>query len=180
MREDLGHVAARGNSEGLSNKEGVNLMGSSIASLALAVSIASTGGLFHKSGGRIMPEGPGYGWGFPNGNPDKYGWVDYGTYLPLGANRTPDYYFPRNYSLPPDQVIPATYYNAYVTRGQRYLAYAGCGGAHPAGGIPTGSAVLSVHPYSNVVNSQPVVTPPRFSGRVEAPPIPSGGTGLIP
>ena len=34
-----------------------------------------TGGLFggHKPGGRILPPGPGHGWGFPNGNPDGYG-----------------------------------------------------------------------------------------------------------
>ena len=26
------------------------------------------------SGGWIEPDGPGYGWGYPNGNPDGYGW----------------------------------------------------------------------------------------------------------
>ena len=107
-------------------------MASSIASLALALSMASTGGFFHKHTGGILPPGPGFGWGFPNDAPDHYGWVDYGIYLPLGADRTPDYYFPRHFSLPADQVLPTNYYNAYVARGQRYLPYSGCGGA-PSG-----------------------------------------------
>ena len=128
-----------------------------------------------------MPDGPGAGWGFPNGQPDGYGYVDYGTYLPLGANRTPEYYFPRNHSLPPLQLIPNTYWNPYVTNGQRYIPYVGCGGDHPAGAkFPPGSASLPVHPYENIVGSRPVVAPPRFSGRVEGSPVPSGGSGLIP
>lgn len=156
-------------------------MVSSIASLAIAISMASTGGLFHKgTGGQIVAPGPGAGWGFPNGNPDGYGYVDYGTALPLGANRTPDYFFPRNFSLPAEQMFPATYYNPYVTNGQRYISYTGCGSDHPAGGHPTGSAALPVNPYRNIVGRQPVVPPPAFSGRVEAPPVPPGGSGLIP
>ena len=35
-----------------------------------------------------MPPGPGDGWGFPNNNPDHYGWIDYEDNLPLGADRT--------------------------------------------------------------------------------------------
>ncbi len=157
-------------------------MATSIASLVLALSVASTGGLFHRSqpGGHILPPGPGPGWGFPNGQPDGYGWKDYGTYLPLGADRTPDYYFPRNFALPPLQAVPATYYNPYVTNGQRYIPHTGCSGAHPAGGPAMSPAELPVHPYENLVNSRPVVTPPRFTGRVEARPVPAGGSGLIP
>ena len=156
-------------------------MASTIASLALAISVASTGGLFHKSpGGKIVAPGPGYGWGFPNGNPDGYGYVDYGDALPLGANRTPDYFFPRNFALPALQSFPATFYNPYVSNGQRYLPYSGCGGDHPAGGAPSGSATLPLHPYANIVGSRPVVAPPEFTGRIEAPPVPAGGSGLIP
>ena len=33
----------------------------------------------------IVPPGPGFGWGFPNGAIDGYGWVDYGYLLPLGG-----------------------------------------------------------------------------------------------
>ena len=158
-------------------------MASSIATLALAVSLASTGGLFHKSpqqGGHIMPPGPGAGWGFPNGQPDGYGWVDYGTNLPIHGDRSPDYFFPRNFALPPLQAVPSTYYNPYLTNGQRYLPWSGCGGDHPAGRWTSGSAELPVHPYDEIVGGRPVVTPPRFTGRVEAPPVPSGGSGLIP
>ena len=157
-------------------------MGSTIASLALALSITATGGLGRhgKTGGHILPPGPGPGWGFPNGQPDGYGYVDYGTYLPLGGDRTPDYFFPRNFAMPAIQVFPATYYNPYVTNGQRYIPYTACGGAHPAGGAPTGSSELPVHPYERNIGRGPVVPLPRFNGRVEATPIPSGGTGLIP
>ena len=45
------------------------------------------------SGGWILPPGPGDGWGFPNNNPDGYGWSDPGPFLPLGADRTAEYYF---------------------------------------------------------------------------------------
>ena len=103
-----------------------------------------------------------------------------GPICPLGADRTPDYYFPRNFALPPLQAVPATYYNPYVTNGQRYIPHTGCGGAHPAGGPAMSPAELPVHPYENLVNSRPVVTPPRFTGRVEARPVPAGGSGLIP
>jgi hypothetical protein len=37
-----------------------------------------------------------------------------------------------------------------------------------------------VYPYSNTAGSGPQVPLPTFSGRVEAPPITSGGTGLTP
>jgi hypothetical protein len=176
------------------------------AAIVLAVSVASTGGLFarihegghandpgnryagtagphatHHPGGRIMPDGPGNGWGFPNNNPDGYGWTDYSTYVPLGANRTVDYYMPRYWSLKPTQVFMATYYNPYVSRGQRYISYTGCGGHHPFGGAPTASAEMSPEPYTQESElDTPVVQPPRFGGRVEAPPIPSGASGLIP
>ncbi len=156
-------------------------MGSSIVSLAVILSFSSTGGLFHKGpGGQIVSPGPGLGWGFPNGNPDGYGYVDYGTALPIGGDRTPDYFFPRNFALPASQSFPTSYYNPYVTSGQRYISYTGCGGDHPGGRAPTGSAELPKHPYSNIVGSRPVVPPPSFTGRVEAPPVPSGGSGLIP
>src|SRR3954471_12754940 len=130
----------------------------SLVSLALAVAMASTGGLFHRQGGgRIMPPGPGPGWGFPNGNPDGYGWVDYGTYLPLGADRTPDYFFPRYYSTPPAQLLFPAYYNRYVMRGRRTIPYTNGGGAHPAGGPPLGPAWTPVHPYAGATGNQPVV-----------------------
>ena len=157
-------------------------MGSTIASMLLAFSITATGGLGRhgKTGGHILPPGPGPGWGFPNGQPDGYGYVDYGVYLPLGADRTPDYFFPRNFALPPSQCVPATYYNPYVSNGQRYIAYTGCGGQHPAGGAPTGSAVMPMNPYGSNAGNGPAVAVPRLTGRTEGTPVPSGGTGLIP
>jgi hypothetical protein len=159
-----------------------------VATLVLSLSVAATGGLFHRPaganticpGGRILPPGPGYGWGFPNGNPDGYGWVDYGTALPIGGDRTPDYYFPRYLSVPPAQAFFPTYYNPYVMRGQRYVPYTACGGKHPAGGPPPASSDTPQHPYAVGARTQPVVQPPVFHGRVEAAPIPSGSSGLIP
>jgi hypothetical protein len=133
-----------------------------------------------RPGGRIVVDGPGYGWGFRNGNPDGYGWVDYGNALPLGANRTAEYYFPRYVSVPANQAFMSTYYNPYLTRGQRYVAYAGCGGDHPMGGPPLASAELPVHPYQDSIGHGPRVAVPPFSGRIEARPVNSGSTGLTP
>ena len=185
-------------------------MSSTIASLALALAISASGwngpgggsysdtvqpgynhnhnhayaggflrGLFGP-GGRIVGPGPGYGWGFPNGAPDNYGNVDYGTALPLGPNRVPEYYFPRYLSSPANQMFVPTYYNPYVTRGQRYLPYAGAGGDHPAGGLPLGSSAMPDHPYRDTIGSGPRVALPPFNGRVGAPPVNSGATGLTP
>jgi hypothetical protein len=135
---------------------------------------------YHAPGGRIVADGPGAGWGFPNGNPDGYGWWDHDAALPLGGNRLPEYYFPRYYAVPAPQAFLQSYYNPYLTRGQRYVAYVGGGGAHPAGGPPTGSAMTPVHPYQDTIGSGPRVRIPAFNGRIEAPPINSGGSGLTP
>lgn len=180
-------------------------MTSALASLILTMSAATTGGLFdrvvavipagpngeirggHSSvhghdvlppGGRILRPGPGDGWGFPNGNPDGYGWVDYGTALPLGADRTPDYFFPRNFAVLPAQVFYPQYFNPYVQRGQRYIPYTGCGGAHPNGGPPPATAWTPVYPDREAAGNQPLLEVPNFSGEVEAPPIPSMGGGV--
>jgi hypothetical protein len=128
----------------------------------------------------ILPDGPGDGWGFPNGNPDGYGWAPFGPYLPLGSNRISDYYFPRYNAVPPEQMFFPTFYNPYLTRGQRYLPYVGGGGEHPAGGAPVGPAEMPIHPYASERENKPVTAVPRYNGRVEAPPVPSGGTGLTP
>lgn len=165
-------------------------MGSTIVSLTLALGVASSGQAggqcnnpnhHHRTqGGRILAPGPGSGWGFPNGNPDGYGWFDHGTALPLGPNRTGEYYFPRYFAVPPIQLFLPGYYNPYVTRGQRYLPFAGCGGDHPAGGPAMSSADTPVHPYEETIGSGPRVSLPAFRGRTEAPPVPSGGSGLTP
>jgi hypothetical protein len=128
----------------------------------------------------IMPPGPGDGWGFPNGNPDGYGWVDYDVFLPLGADRTAEYFFPRYFSATAMQMIPQTYYNPFETRGQRYIPYCGAGGEHPMGGPPIASAHLPVSPYAAVPDNVPVVRVPRLNGRVEAPPLSSGASSLYP
>ena len=101
------------------------------------------------------PPAPGYGWGFPNGNPDGYGYRDDGVYLPLWSDRTSEYYFPRYFMVPPDTLFFPTYYNAYLSRGQRYIPYAGCGGAHPAGDAPIGSAVMPPFPYDEASAIRP-------------------------
>lgn len=166
------------------------IMGSTIVSLALAFAVGASGQgagtcnnpnhHHHKGGGRIVAPGPGYGWGFPNGNPDGYGWWDNGTALPLGANRTAEYYFPRYFAVPAPQMFLPGYYNPYVTRGQRYVPFAGCGGEHPAGGPPMASADTPVNPYQETLGSGPRVSLPAFSGRIEAPPVATGGSGLTP
>ncbi len=131
--------------------------------------------------GEITPDGPGYGWGFPNGSPDGYGWFDHGTTLPLGGNRVSEYYMNRHYAVPAPQCFFPTYYNPYVTRGQRYIPNVGGGGEHPAGGMPTGSSLLSMYPYQEFLRSQgPPTSVPRLNGRIEAAPIISGNSGLIP
>jgi hypothetical protein len=133
----------------------------------------------HIKRDRIMPPGPGDGWGFPNDNPDMYGWVDYEVNIPLGADRTAEYYFPRYIAVPPEQMFMTTYYNPFVTRGQRYLPFSGGGGDHPAGGPPMGPATLPVSPYADEPDT-PVVTIPRLSGRAEPGPNPSTTPAMSP
>jgi hypothetical protein len=154
-------------------------MTSTIVSVTLALAMGSTGGLFSGEGRSPAPVA-GYGPGFPNGNPDGYGYVDYGTHLPLGADRTADWYYQRQFAVPVDQMFMPTYYNPYIMRGQRYITYSGCGGHHPMGGPPLASAYTPVHPYNETVGTGPRVPVPPFTGRVEAPPVNSGGTGLTP
>jgi hypothetical protein len=134
----------------------------------------------HHAGGRILADGPGLGWGFANNSPDGYGYADFGTALPLGANRIAEYYFPRYLAVPANQSFLPSYYNPYVTRGQRYVSYAGCGGWHPMGGPPLASAVTPTNPYQESIGTGPRVGVPPFSGRIEAAPIDSGTTGLTP
>jgi hypothetical protein len=135
--------------------------------------------LFHHRD-YILPPGPGAGWGFPNGFPDGYGWADYGPYLPLNADRTGEYFFPRYYVVPPEQMFFPTYYNPYDTRGQRFIPYVADGGAHPAGGAPTGPSDLPVRPYASMPGRSPFTNVPRLNGRSEAPFVPSGTSGLTP
>lgn len=127
----------------------------------------------------IVPPGPGNGWGFPNGNPDHYGWVDYGVDLPLGADRTPDYYFPRYLAVPPEQMFIQTYYNPFETRGQRDIPYCGAGGDHPMGGPAPASAALPVSPYADE-RETPVVRVPALTGTVDPGSNPSGDSGRMP
>ncbi len=128
----------------------------------------------------ILPDGPGDGWGFANGRPDGYGWFNHGTMLPLGANRTPEYYFPRYFAAVPAQMFPQTYYNCYETRGQRYIPFAEAGGEHPMGGPPLASSHLPVSPYTANPDNVPQVEVPQLNGVIEAAPLSSGGSGLTP
>lgn len=135
----------------------------------------------HQSDPRyILPPGPEDGWGFPNGAADRYGWVNYGVYLPLGADRISEYYFPRYFSAPPPQMFTPTYYNPFETRGQRYIPYVAAGGDHPLGGLPLGPSDLPVTTSDAMPDSGPVTTVPSLKGRVEAPVAPSGGSGMTP
>jgi hypothetical protein len=167
-------------------------MTSLIVSMGLVLAVGSTSQQvfpyanyqqYYWAGGatRILPPGPGYGWGFPNGNVDGYGFWDAGTYLPLGADRTVDYYFRRYFSVPVNQMFEPNYYNPYLTRGQRYIPYVGCApGFHPASGPAMGSANTPLHPYQDTIGTGPRVSIPDFNGTVEAAPVNSGGTGLTP
>ena len=118
--------------------------------------------------------------GFPTAPSDGYGWVDYGYLLPLGADRTPEYYFPRFLAVSPAQMFPQTYYNCFETRGQRYIPYVGGGGDHPMGGPPPGSSHLPVSPYTAAPNDKPLVEVPHLSGEIEAPAVSSGGSSVNP
>ncbi len=132
------------------------------------------------SGGFIAPPGPGYGWGFPNGNPDGYGWHEIGDRLPLGADRTTEYFFRRYWAIPPEQAFLPTYYNPYLNRGQRYLPFTGNGGDHPMGGPPPDTAETPRRPYSSLSGNREVTRVPQLRGRVDGSTDNSGKTGLTP
>ena len=80
--------------------------------------------------------------------------------LPLGADRTAEYYFPRYLAVPPEQMFITTYYNPFETRGQRYIPYCRRG-RRPSGGRarPVASAALPVSPYADEPDT-PVVKIP--------------------
>ncbi len=153
-----------------------------VGSVTLMVAMGSTGGIFFNRdpNNLVLPPQPGYGIGFRNGNPDGYGFVDPGVLMPLTADRTPDYFFPRYLAVPPSQIFMPNYFNPYVSRGQRFLPFAGCGGPHPVSAPAPGSAVESRNPYQETLNNQPRISAPTFTGRVEAQPINPGSTGLRP
>jgi hypothetical protein len=168
-------------SDGAFDKEDRDMV-SMVGSLTILIAMSSTGGIFfHRNpDNHVQPPLPGYGAGYPNGNPDGYGYYDHGVNLPLTTDRTPEYYFPRYLAVPATQSYLPNYYNPYVSRGQRYIPFTGCGGPHPASGPPQGSAMDAISPYKETLNETPRVTAPRFSGRVEAPPVNPGSTGLRP
>jgi hypothetical protein len=157
-------------------------MVSMVGSVTILIAMSSTGGIFfHRNPNNLVqPPLPGYGAGYQNGNPDGYGYFDHGVNLPLTADRTGEYFFPRYLAIPASQSFMPIYYNPFVSRGQRFIPFSGCGGSHPMSGPPQASAEDVVHPYTSTLNETPRVTAPRFSGRVEAPPINPGNTGLRP
>ncbi len=116
-----------------------------------------------------------------NGNPDAYGWVDFTYKLPLGDNRTSEYYFPRYLTVPPEVIFLPTYYNPYRSRGQYYTPYTGWGGYHRLG-IPVVSPYLTPKtPYRESLAANPNgPNAPRLIGTVESPPQTSSSTGLTP
>jgi hypothetical protein len=145
---------------------------------------AHSDGGYHAHGhlpsvGRILRPGPGNGWGFPNGARNGYGYINYEIALPLGADRTADYFFPRYFAVTGPNLVFPNYYNPYVDRGQRYLPFAGQGGFHPLGQVAVNHR-LPYRPYLDAAASGPVVTVPGFGGRVEAPPTDSSTNDLMP
>jgi hypothetical protein len=124
----------------------------------------------HDSG-FILPPGPGDGWGFPNGAPDGYGWYDPGIALPIREDRVTSYYFRRYMAVPAPSMFLPSYYNPFVTRGQRFIPYTGMGGHHAAGGPPTGSAMTQVTPYTDLTREAPRMAVPDFSGEVQSAPV---------
>ena len=157
-------------------------MVSMVGSVTILIAMSSTGGIFfHRNPNNLVqPPLPGYGAGFQNGNPDGYGWVDFGVNLPLTADRISEYHFPRYLAVPASQMFLPNYFNPFVSRGQRFIPFTACGGSHPASGPAQASAMDEVHPYQSTLNETPRVTAPRFSGRVEAIPVTPGSTGLRP
>jgi len=157
-------------------------MGSLVGSIALLTALSSTGGIFfnRNPNNHVLPPQPGFGTGYVNGNPDGYGYVEIGDRMPLIADRTPDYFFRRYTAVPATQLFMPNYYNAYISRGQRFIPFAGCGGPHPMSGQPAASAAEAVHPYQETLNETPRTAVPSFTGRVEAMPVNPGTTGLRP
>jgi hypothetical protein len=102
-----------------------------------------------------------------------------GYNLPLHDGRVSEYFFPRHFALPPEQLFFPQYYNPYQMRGQRYIPYSGMGGPHDLGRPPAPS-LTPVHPYQETLGSTPRRPLPVLNGRVEAPPVNTGGTGLRP
>src|SRR5262249_6757226 len=127
----------------LALRQGGRDMVSMVGSVTILIAMSSTNGIFfHRDPNNLVfPPQPGFGAGDQNGNPDGYGYYDHGVSLPLTVDRTAEYYFPRYLAVPASQSFFPTYYNPYVSRGQRFIPYAGCGGPHPMSGPPRASAM---------------------------------------
>ena len=161
-------------------------MASSIASMLLMLSVSASGGLFQglfQPGGRIMNDGPGPGWGFRNGNPDGYGWVDPYSQEASPLGRQPDARLllpplPRRAGRPdvlPDVLQPVPDPRPAV-RPLHQLR------RRPPRGPPAGRPRpnMPIHPYNDTLGTQVLRPQPAFNGRVEAPPINPGTSGLRP
>ena len=159
-------------------------MVSMVGSVTILIAMSSTGGIFfnRNPNNLVLPPLPGYGAGFPNGNPDGYGWVDHGVHLPLTADRTPGILLP---ALPgrarPRRSFLPNYYNPYISRGQRFLPFAGCGGPHPASGPPAASAMRVGPPVQrDARTTSPGSRLPSSAAGSRPPPVNPGTTGLRP
>ena len=115
--------------------------------------------------------------------PDGYGWVDFGDKLPLTADRVA-----RLLTSPAigrsrrHRCSCRTYYNPYISRGQRFMPYTGCGGPHPMSGAARVLGRRGRPPvHQGTLNNVPQ-TPeaPTFTGKVEAPAVNPGSSGLRP
>ena len=109
-----------------------------------------------------MPARPGLRLGLPQRQPRRLRLVSTtASYLPLGADRTPEYYFPRYFAVPADQMFLPTYYNPYVTRGQRLHPVRRLRRRPPGGRARrSASAMTPVHPYNDTLGSGPRVARP--------------------
>ena len=110
---------------------------------------------FHGSGGFIEPDGPGNGWGFPNGAPTGTAGTTRALPSPGRQPNRPITTSGDTSPIPPEQAFMGIYYNPYVNRGQRYLPYTGNGGDHPMGGPPLASAITSQRPVQLLVQFHP-------------------------
>ena len=96
------------------------------------------------------------------------------------GDRTAEYYFPRYFAVPPEQMFLQTYYNPFETRGQRYLPYVGRRWCSPGGRRTAWAGRSAGLSLRGGERHHPRHAVPRLNGRSQAAPIASGTSGLTP
>ena len=129
----------------------------------------------------IVPPGPGTGLGVPQWQSRRL-WMGRLRCLSAAGRRPHGRVLLPAVSLsaPPGQLFPGTFFNPLRDPGPAIHSVLRCGRGTSDGRAADGFVASARIALCGRSGDQPVVTVPRLNGRIESPPLPSGGSGLTP